>query len=875
MANQLPLLVFPQAKTIPPPKGDSFPPSKPHFPEHGRQAERLATQLVELQSSFDQYRAEINGAVAGLEPETVLVIEIAGRVEDFKQAVEAAGLEWLGEWDIDDIEPDDDFYEKNPKGEKVAKKVTGRIFLSLVNQAGLRELLSLWQKWKEEETLPTGKTKWRDVFSQIVLIRRWGIEETLGESGMLDRWRDLVDPVDPDQKTRFQIELFYRGNQEKRKNNEIAVVTMLELVGGRTLGEFIDIEEIAFHAVKAELPANQIRRLLEEIDGAATIDIQLFNFSGVMYFRPTGQALTTMEGGEGMSAEFPDDLPALLPPVAAILDGVPNPQHQALKDRLMFDDPDNLAGEYLPGERKHGTSMASLVVHGELSSGTSLPLSRLVYHCPIMQPDPSSRNRDEYVPDDVFLEDRIYRAVRRMFEGEGSTPAQASEVKIINLSIGDPERPFIHTPSPWARLLDWLSWKYRILFCVSAGNFSDDIELAMPNIDFSALSDEEKTDHVLKCIEQQLSERRLLSPAESMNALTIGALHTDESGKYYQGQRTDLLPHSALFSPASRFGHGFRRSIKPEIYFPGGRQLYKTPPQNSGQIYKLDPSVGAPGQQVAWDSNLQGELSKTVHTRGSSNATALATRSCIRIYEVLQTLQAGHDEQIPDGLIAVLIKALLVHGAKHDEQAKATLTTAIKTPVNARKIKEVLGRYIGYGAVDIERVLTCTEQRGTVLGCGEIKANEVHEYRFPLPPALASRKDWRRLVVTLAWFTPINPDHRNLREAKLELSSDGKWDEIPLKLTRQGADHNQVHRGTVQHEILESKKLISAYQDGESILLHVTCKADATHSLDDVIPYGLAVTLEVKEGVDIPIYQEIRARIRPQVAVSASSGEQG
>jgi len=871
MANQFPLLVFPLARTVPPPIGRGFPSSKPHVPEHDRQAERLATQLAELQGGFAQYKAEISGSVAGLEPETVLVIEIAGRVDDFKQAVEAAGLEWLGEWDLEDIEPDDEFYEINSKGKRTAKKVTGRLFLSLVNEDGLRELQSLWQKWKDKKTWPTGMTKWRDVFSQIVLIRRWGIEETLGESGMLDRWRDISDPIDSDKKIHFQIELFYRGSPEKRKKNEAIVIALLQAIKGQTLGAFIDIKNIAFHAVKAEIPASNIRLLLEEISSESGVDIQLFKFPGVMYFRPTGQALTTTEAGEGQPAEFPDDYPSLSP-VAAILDGVPNLQHEALKDRLLFDDPDNLAAEYQPGERKHGTSMASLVVHGEITSGTSQPLSRLVYHYPIMQPDPGSRDRDEHVPDDIFYEDRIYRAVRRMFDGEGNTPAQAPGVKIINLSIGDPDRPFIHTPSPWARLLDWLSWKYRVLFCVSAGNFGNDIELDISSIDFSKLSDEKKTEHVLKCIERQLSERRLLSPAESMNALTVGALHVDESGEYHQGQRIDLLPHPALFSPASRFGHGFRRSIKPEIFFPGGRQLYQKPYQNSGQTYQIDKSKVAPGQQVAWDSKQQGELSHTVHTRGTSNATALATRSGIRIYDVLQTLQLEHGEQIPDELIAVLIKALLVHGAKHDEHAKITLTAALKTPVNSRKIKELVARYIGYGAVDIERALTCTEQRCTVLGCGEIKANEVHEYRFPLPPALASRKDWRRLVVTLAWFSPINPDHRNLREAKLELSSGGKWDEIPLKLTRQDADHNQVHRGTVQHEILESEKQISAYQDGEHILLHVTCKADATHSLDDVIPYGLAVTLEVKEGIYIPIYQEIRARIKPQVAVSASLG---
>lgn len=68
---------------------------------------------------------------------------------------------------------------------------------------------------------------------------------------------------------------------------------------------------------------------------------------------------------------------------------------------------------------------------------------------------------------------------------------------VINLSIGDPARPFIHTPSPWARLLDWLSWKYRVLFCVSAGNYMDAIDIGLSGPDYLALTDEEKVEHVL------------------------------------------------------------------------------------------------------------------------------------------------------------------------------------------------------------------------------------------------------------------------------------------------------------------------------------------------------------------------------------------
>jgi hypothetical protein len=458
--------------------------------------------------------------------------------------------------------------------------------------------------------------------------------------------------------------------------------------------------------------------------------------------------------------------------------------------------------------------------------------------------------------------------VRRMFEGEGNTPAQAPGIKIINISIGDPERPFIHTPSPWARLLDWLSWKYRVLFCVSAGNFEGDIEVCIPYNEFSVLSDEQKVDHVLKCIERQLSERRLLSPAESLNSLTVGALHTDESETYSQGQRIDLLPISAPFSPISRFGHGFRRSIKPEIFFPGGRQFYEIPLLDKGQCYKLPKkSLGPPGQKVAYDSSQQGETSKCVYQHGTSNATALATRSGAKIFEVLAQLQAERVEQIPDNLMAVLIKTLLVHGAQHDDQAVKTLTQSLKTLENTRRFKEVMARYIGYGSVNIERVLACSAQRGTVIGCNEIKENQIHEYRFPLPLDLSGSRVWRRMVVTLAWFSPINSGHRNLREAKLKLQPGGSWDEVPLKLKRVDSDDDQVLRGTVQHEILEGKKQVVAYQEDDHILLHVTCKADATEKLDVAIPYGLAVTLEVAEGVDIKIYQQIRDRIKPQVAI--------
>lgn len=868
MADPLPLLVFPQKRIVPPDPGRGFPAGKPHLPSRDKQIQRITPQLTELQESFARYQASIAGAVAGLEPETVLVMEIAGSVNDFKQAVEAAGLEWLGEWELDDLEPDDEFYELNNKGQRSDKALQGRLFLSMSNQTGLDELLSLWNLHYQGRQLPRGKSKWKDVFAQLRKIRRWGIEETLRETGMIDRWEDYRNPINPEQPVTFQIELFYRRDNEKRTQNERVVRQFLENAGGRLLSDFIDLSEIAFHAVKAELPANCIQNLLAEVNQSeANIDIQLFKFSGIMYFRPTGQSLAVSDEDEGEPVEFVAGQ-ADLPPVVALLDGVPLLLHDALQDRLLFDDPFGLEQHYQPGERKHGTSMASLIVHGDASNRLNEPLQRRVYCAPVMQPDPHSRDRDEHMPDEVFFEDRIHLAVRRMFEGAGEVPAQAPTVKVINLSIGDRERPFIHTPSPWARLLDWLSWKYRVLFCVSAGNFPDQITMSVSYVEFATLTDSEKTQQTIKAIAEALSSRRLLSPAESLNAVTVGALHVDDSGDYQPRNRIDLMPEENGFSPAMRFGHGFRRSIKPEILLPGGRQLYQTPVANHSTTYSIDQSKVAPGQFVAWDSTRQGDLSNALFTRGTSNATALATRSAARIYDMLAELREQAGEDLPESLMSVLMKVLLVHGARQPENVKQQLDAALKNGSNSRTFKQVVSRYVGYGATDIERVLVCTEQRATVLGCGEIRENEVHEYAFPLPIGLSTQKLWRRLVVTLAWFSPINPDHRNLREAKLSLEPGGaNWGNVPLKLNRQDGDHNQVLRGTIQHEVLEGVNTISAYQDGEVVRLRVVCKKDSTARLDDLIPYGLAVTLEVKEDVDIPIYQQIRARIKPQIVV--------
>ena len=858
MPDRLPLLIFPQHRSVRPPQAKGFPPSRQPLPGHARQVERLHPKIQDINSEFQRFKGTIDSTMMGGEPEWVLVLELADKIDNLERAVNAAGWEWLGEWDVD-IEPDDDFPAQGKKAMR-----DGCLFVSMVNQQGMSKILSLWEIWKREQKFPRGETPLRDVFDCLKDIRRWGAQETLVETGMKEYFENLSD----EDIAYFQIESFCHKSIAKRKSTENAIRNFLDREDGETIGDFLYMPEIAFHAVKACMSVERIKVLLDNA-GEQSESIHLFLYPGIMYFRRTGQSIVSNEECDGEEAEYPQTKTEQ-PPIAAVLDGVPNLQHKALKNCIDFDDPFDLEGKYQPGERVHGTAIASLLIHGDRSNATMSPIRSKVHHVAVMEPNDSARligEKIEHFPKDCFYEDRIERAVRRIFENDGEVDARAPTVKIINLSLGDEFRPFIHTLSPWAKLLDWLSWKYRVLFCVSAGNYVDSYDFGIPSSEYKLKSDEEKTKLLIKAIHENLSTRRILAPAESINALTIGALHQDESGNgAYLERKVDILPNNHLASPVSRFGHGFRRSIKPEIYFPGGRQLYDEPNSATGSEFKIWRTVSRPGLKVAHDSKQEGVVSSEGFDRGTSYATVLATRAGVQIHEMLSQLHDENENQIPEKLMAVLIKTLLVHGSVQNRESKEDLEH-LKSTSNSRTFKTVLARYLGYGAVDVERVLGCAEQRGTVVGFGEITTEKIHEYRFPIPNEFGDRKDFRRMVVTLAWFSPVNTRHRYIREAKLEIKPDTKWGDTPLKLDRTDGDHNQVKRGTVQHEVLEGQNALAAFQQYEEIVLQIHCKKDATENLEERIPYGLAVTLEAAEVSQIPVYEKIRERLSVPIEV--------
>lgn len=372
-----PLLLFPTPELAAKTSGPPVPPRPLHRPSTSRQGQRLASVFQQLQASFDARQVAVQANLAGIDPEQVLVIETVGSVENFANAVKRVeGLEWMGEIESDELDPDADFFYEGAPDEQLS----GRLYLIFSNQAALRRIAALWERSQREpaESLRP-LTKFRDVLIHVRDIRPWGVRDRLIETGVLEAWREDLEHY-PNQPIRFEAELWPRTSLTKRRESALEVSRLIQEVGGRVTGQST-IDEIAYHAILAEIPRQAAQEILERID------VPLTKCDQVWFFRPVGQTVTepgivAREVSEYPNQERPDPQGD---PIVALLDGMPLQNHRLLAGRIQVDDPDDWAPEYPAADRQHGTAMASLIVHGDLNDGTRA-LSRPIYVRPVMKP---------------------------------------------------------------------------------------------------------------------------------------------------------------------------------------------------------------------------------------------------------------------------------------------------------------------------------------------------------------------------------------------------------------------------------------------------------------------------------------------------------
>jgi hypothetical protein len=755
-------------------------------------------------------------------------------VQNFARAAQLVpGLEFIG---AEDLEGDD--ADKNPS-----------LYLMIPDVAALRQMVSLWTRFQAGQPLPAGLTPWRNLFAQLKDLRPWGPQDRVTPEDLEILAQERADSRGM---IRLEIELVFRAAAAGVERE--ALGTLLQ--SGGELVSRTRIEGAKYHALLADIPQAELGRVL------ARGNEGLVAAESVMHIRP--QSAVHVTAHESQNGPVPA-LPALPQgdPIAAVFDAVPLAGHPRLAGRLSLDDPFNLE-PLAVGRRIHGTAMASAVLHGDLAAPAMPPLERRVFFVNVMFA-PQDLDQDERFPERLPA-DLFEEAVLRLKAGED--PA-APSVIVINASLGDRNKPFTGRMSGWARVVDHLSHTYGLLFIVSAGNHLDDLVTAdMNTIAFEALDTAQKARTTLRASAATIAHRRILAPAESINALTVGALHSDSFPQGVLPASTfDVWLDTGLCTISSGLGPGMGNAVKPDVLAPGGRHHVRLMPAGFGHALRpigknstLLGGIVVAAPPAPTDVNLD----RTNCTVGTSVAAAIMTGVAARAHEALE---ASYDDflALPGAQRAALLKALLVHCARWTPARD--LIVEILGPadnkLNVRQ-KDNVRRYLGYGAVDADRVLDCANDRATLWAVGQLTKEQSHTFAVPLPVVMSGKARLHEISTTVAWFAPPSVGAGNYRGVRLKLVEPKEpAASFAVKAAGHQPDANQAHRGTVIHRRWSGEKA-AALAANASFELMVQRQID---EIDDPISYAVVTTVTMP-GVE-EVYTQVRDRValKPRVRV--------
>ncbi|WP_128931892.1 S8 family peptidase [Bradyrhizobium zhanjiangense] len=775
---------------------------------------------------------------SALAPERLLVFEVRGAVGTFANAIKKVpGLELIDE---EELEGDD-------------QDTAPEAYLLVPDAAALQNILTLWKRWTAGQELASGFTPWRDVFATLREIRTWGPSDRVHEEDR-EILEEEIELMRDDELLIIEIELVFRSSDEHAAAAELKVVEAIAALGGALISKS-RIADIAYHALLARLPVPAVRQIVERSDqGISGLD-------AVMHIRP--QSVAPPEKSEDAvqpprEQEIP---PANGEPILAILDGVPVSQHPLLRDRLNIDDLFGLEPSALVAERIHGTAMASLIAHGDRNL-SELPLPRRIHFVPVL-------GSNDQFPRDRLVVDLIYRAVTSMRRDNDPT---APSVLIINLSLGNIRKTFQGRLSAWARLIDRLAHKYGILFCVSAGNHAQqfDVPPYSTMMEYEATVQPERGTQTLTALSQLIGYRRLLSPSETVNGITVGSANIDAvSAAERRGAigRVDPFQLMVTANPSSALGPGFANSVKPDILMPGAREHLTM--VASGTALAVRPTGGARphGLKVAAPPR-DGTSNWEHYTCGTSAASALGSRTAHRIHDALEATYGETFISLPHAHRAVILKALLVHTAAWPLDS-AELIKSVLGPADPRqhvRQKDNIRRFLGYGIVNAEDAVYCAADRATFWAVGTLGAEQRRSVAVPLPACMSGQALPHSVRATLGWFTPVLPGRQSYRAVKLSLIAPDELGGFRVLPSKSQPDINQASKGTVFSRHWDGDRA-PALATNSAIEFVVQREPDRGTKIDELVPFGLAVTIAMPGIVEI--YDQARARIAPAVPVRA------
>jgi hypothetical protein len=414
----------------------------------------------------------------------------------------------------------------------------------------------------------------------------------------------------------------------------------------------------------------------------------------------------------------------------------------------------------------------------------------------------------------------------------------------------------------------YLAYTKRILFIVSAGNIPEPFEIE-GYTDLSSFRNApppKRQKDIVMGLDGSKARRGMLTPAEQINGLTVAATHADASQVTLPANAVDPYDRP-LPNLCSGMGLGFRRSVKPDISAPGGRMVAQ--PTIGTPFTVHGHNAGQYGQLAACPDDHGALVDRVRRCVGTSNAAALTTRAAVQIADALDFSLRDEPIQWRDRpTSAVMLKALVAHSARWG-QAGAYLEGVLPPGgwKQWRPRRENVTRHIGYGGIDPDLVMSGTDHRITLLGEGEIRKEQRHPYFVPLPQELSAKRDFRRIIVTLAWMTPVKASSQHYRMVGLELVPEVRGQPFWPGIKRIGRIQPPGHmgrEGTLIHSIYEGEEAQPILaSSGITFNVQAWSRISGVSKID--IPYAIAITVEVADTLNADIYNSVRNRLRPRL----------
>ena len=444
----------------------------------------------------------------------------------------------------------------------------------------------------------------------------------------------------------------------------------------------------------------------------------------------------------------------------------------------------------------HATFIASTIQYGNMLNGIGSPVC---YRFKFVDIIAIPNSDEDFGPTDTISEYDLMDIIEEVME------KYSDSTKIWNLSLGIEDKPCSGSMSDLGIFLDYIQDKYHVQIFVSSGNIN---KLPLRNWP----------------PQKGLGEHdRLISPADSVRAVTVGSVALFESD--------DSIVKVNEPSPFSRRGPGANYVVKPDIVDYGG---------NLSKTYTID-GLGVRGL---------GPKGEIIEGNGTSYSTPRALQKFASIYEEMME---------PD----ILAKAMLIHCARMNSRELLD-----ESPDNIK--------YYGFGipSPNVQGILQCSEDEVTLVFKQKIsQGSHLEMYDFPYPKSLVRNNKYiGEIGMTLVYLPPLDARYgREYCRTNIDVSfgtysylPDGRIDykgQVPLE-TRWDERYEAAR---VEHGFKWSpvksyyKKFSRGVQIGDGWKLRI----DLTSRNGMYVPsqeFVLIITIKDPNGNDI--YSEIATGLR-------------